>query len=466
MEKILVKMKRITTILLLFSNIAIGQTFTNDTTMSGTYNAGGKVMNMQAKISGNVTITNAVIEGNPYMQVFDTTVNFGANVKCREFSGMWFGAKEANIDNSRQLQYAIDACINKFPLFLPEGNYKTSQPLIIGIKSGSNYLQTTLNFYGESTFWSDKSKITYSGDSCALGLQLNKGSRIHNLTIIGGWVSPGGTDSAYFNTSFANYTNQGVSGNGVGLWIDPIYKGASGSTGCQIYDINITGFKTLIRIGNGQTQNDEILRFTNIQLGNGQVGIQPSQSQEKANTFDGIYSWGSIHTIYNQTGQAGNYYLYNWNVAGRCIRLLNVNAGGFFPSHFSNIYAENIGYVGNFTVNTYYAELLPITVSNSTFDFALKSAVGTQPLVTSNSNSIKFNNCSFRYYGAAGKSMSISGGSFENCYINGTPTGGGNVFVGYANGQMLVVPSKVYQPPLIDTLSQPSSVKITLRSNR
>lgn len=471
MAKSMVKMKRLIIIFLLTSNICNAQTFANDTTLSGTYDAGGKVMNMQAEISGNVTITNAVLEGDLYKQVFDTTVSFGANVRCREFSAMWFGASPSKPDNSRYLQIAIDNCIKSgFDLFLPSGDYKYSQSLMVAVPVGNNtFGQSTLNFYGESTFWSDKSKLDYSGDSCAVGFQLNKGSRFHNLTVIGGWISPTGSDSSYFNTSFDNYTNQAAHGNGVGIWIDPVgnWNQKSGSTGCQFYDLNVTGFKTLIQIGNGITQNDEILRFTNIQLGNGKVGIQPTQLQEKVNVFDGIYSWGAIHTIFNEPVemQAGNYYGYNWNIAGRCIRPFNVNAGGFFSSHFSNIYAENIGYVGNFSVNTYYAELLPISISNSSFDFALKSVIGSQPLIKSNSNSIRFSNCSFRYYGADGNSMDISGGSFDNCYINGTPSGGGNIFIGYVNGNMIVTPSAVYQTPKIDTIPQPPFIKLILRSS-
>lgn len=460
-------MKRLTIVFTLLSNITFAQIFANDTTMSGTYNAGGKVMNMQAKISGSVIITNAVIEGNPYIQVFDTTVTFGANVKCREFSAMWFGANPSNADNSRQLQIAIEDCItNGFDLFLPAGNYKTSQPLIVGIKSGSTYLQSTLNFYGESTFWSDKSKITYSGDSCALGLQLNKGSRIHNLTIIGKWVSPTGNDTTYFNIPFANYTNQATSGNGYGIWVDPVgnWSQRSGSTGCQIYDMNITGFQTLVRIGNDISQNDEIIRLTNIQLGNGKVGIQPSQSQEKGNTINGVYSWGSLHTLFNVPlgKQAGNYFISNGNIAGRCIRIINWNQGSFFPSYFSNIYAENIGSLGTITTTG-----LPVSFSNCIFDFAYKETIGTQTLVTTNSNKIKFNSCSFRYYGNNDNLTFSGNASYDNCNFSGTVTGGtGSIYTTYGNGTVTFTGAQVYQQIIIDTIPQPASIKMTLRSNR
>lgn len=405
----------------------------NDTTMSGTYDASGAVLKIQGKISGTVTIQNATIEANPFMQIFDTTVTIGNNVNIREFSGKWYGANSTRANNTRFLQKCIDQCVGRYSLYIPKGNYIDSGSLSISVYQGNGiFIQTSLKMYGEASFWDngEGTQITYLGDSCAIGLQLNKGTEIHNLVISGKWVSPSGTDSAYFNTSYANYTNQSSSGgNGWGIWVD--YYGnwsqRSGSTGCKFYDLKIEKFKTLIKISNSITQNGEIMRFDNIQLGEGKVGIEGSQPQEKMNVFDGIYSWSSLHTLFQFAGNAGNYYLTNINVAGRCIRLFNINSTGWFPTHISNVYAENFATIG--TLSSY----MPMDISNCLFDFIYPTnGVGYQTLVSTGTTKIKFDNCIFRYYGQ-GYNLNFSGeATYENCLFSGTVVGVPNaIFINY-----------------------------------
>lgn len=431
-------MKRlITIILIIFSyNSFAGVINVGDTTLSSNWNANGNVLNINGKISGAYQISNAIIQANPFIQIFDTAVTIGSGVQIQRFSAMWYGANAANSDNSRQLQRCIDMCVNRYDLFLPDGNYKTSQPLMIALFSGGVYQQARLNMYGNNSFWSSQCQITYSGDSCAIGLQLNKGSKLHGITISGGWVSPSYSNTiAYYSTPFASYTNQGISGNGVGVWIDPVgnWNHRSGSTGCEFYDLYVKGFKTLFQIGNNITQNDEILLFHDIQLGNAQEGFHGTQPQEKGNRITGIYSWGSIHTIFNLPypgQQAGNYYIDGANIAGGCVRIFNMAIGGFFPSHIQNIYAENFGTIGNFSTSG-----LPISIRGSEFDFAVPSVAGTQTLLTSNSNMVKFDDCTFRYYGLGTNLVFSGSATFDNCTFSGTVTGMSNsIFMSYTNG--------------------------------
>lgn len=458
-------MKRLLTILILSSNITLGQVFANDTTMSGTYNANGQVMYIYAKISGNVTITNAIIEASPFLNIFDTTVTIGTGCQVSEFSSAWYGAKTSNADNYAYLQKSIDQCKDRFPLLIAgTGKYNYSKSLLISTGTTFPYTQTSLEMYGTASFW-DNSKgpeLHYTGNGFALGLQLNKGSKIHDLVITGGFIPPSGTTSQFYNLSFANYQNQSVTGFGAGIWIDPdsSWTYRSGSTGCQFYNLKIAGFDTLICVGNPIVQNDEILIFKNIQFGNGKVGFKSSQPQEKGNIIDGVYSWGALHTLFMGGANGGNYYITNANIAGNCIRPFYLTQGGFFPSYISNIYAENIGQFGTITSN------LPINISNSVFDFVSSSTIGVQTLVSTNNDLIKFDNCQFRYYGESTGLKFSGAATYENCLFSGTVTGAtGSIFINYSGGAINNNGAQVYQTITVDTIPQPPSVKISIRSS-
>lgn len=454
-------MKRLIIIFLLASNVCTAQTFANDTTLTdGTYDAGGKAMYITAKIGGNVTINNAIIIApNPFIQIFDTTVILGTGIKCERFSAMWYGANPSLTDNSRQLQYAINACINKsWQLYIPSGVYKTKDSLIVKTGEYGNYGQSTIHMYGDAAFWGDGgSQILYSGDFCALGLQNNKGSTIRNIILTGKWKSPTTSGVTYYSTGINDFTNTGTGGNGNGLWIDPFgnWNQRGGSTGCKFTDMQIGNFMTDIKISNSISQNGEIMIFENIQLKDAKYGVLTSQPQEKGNVFRGVYSWGKIHTLFKINN--GNYYIDGANIAGSCIRLFDISNQSWFPTHIQNIYAENIGTIGNFS--TY----LPLAVNNSVFDFAYQNIAGVQTLLTSNktSNLIKFDNCQFRYYGSSDDFKFSGTAKFENCLFTSTINGiSPDMYIRYANGGM------DYNPPAVSIDTIPV-MKLTLRkSNR
>lgn len=431
-----------------------------DTTLTSNWNAGGAILNITGKISGAYTINNAIIVANPFIQIFDTSVTLGSGIKCERFSAMWYGANPSLFDNSRQLQYAIDASVNRnWPLYLPSGIYKTKDSLIVKTGEYGSYGQSTIHIYGDAAFWGDGgSQILYSGDFCALGLQLNKGSTVRNIILTGKWKSPTTTGVAYYSTPISDYNNTGTGGNGNGLWVDPFGdpNQRSGSTGCKFTDMQVKNFMTDIKISNSITQNGEIMIFENIQLGDAKYGILTSQPQEKGNVFRGVYSWGKIHTLF--TIRNGNYYIDGANVAGSCIRLFDIENSNWFPSHIQNIYAEQIGSIGTFS------SYLSMDIRNCVFDFAYQSIAGVQVLLTANSNKIKFNNCQFRYYGRS-EDFNFSGtASFENCTFTSTVSGLTNpIFVKYTNGVVDYNASQVIRRS--DTIPQPASVKISFRKS-
>lgn len=466
LEKQMVRMKIILWVAFLIASInakAVTIINVSDTTLTSNWNAGGSILNITGKISGAYEISNAIIQANNFIQIFDTAITLGTGISCEKFSAMWYGAKPSNADNSVYLQKAINASQDRgYWLYIPFGSYKTTQPLMVIKGTYGSYQQTQIKMYGDATFWDNGSgtQIVYSGDSCALGLQLNKGSIVRNLRFTGKWVSPSGPDSTYYKITFDNYVNQSESGgNGNGIWIDPIgnWNQRSGSTGCKFYDLKIENFQTLIKFGNGISQNDEIMLFENIQLGDAKIGFQSTQPQEKGNIIKGVYSWGRIHTIFQITSGA-NYYIDGANIAGGCIRIFNIYASGWFPSHIQNIYAEQVGSIGSI----YGA--IPISISNSLFDFIERNRVGAITLLSGGGNLIKFNSCTFRYYGNSDPLKFSGAATFDNCLFSGSVTGMDNgIYTNYSNGTMNVSGTKIVTVTT-DTIKT-NSVKITLRKS-
>lgn len=435
-------------------------TLNTDTTISGTWNLSGKILRLNAKVSGTGTITNAIIEASPFKQIFDTTITVGTGVQTERFSAMWFGASSSVLDNSTQLQKAIDASINRpYWLYIPSGSYRYSQPLMVILGTYGAYQQAKIKMYGEATFWDNGyggTQLSYSGDSCALGLQLNKGSIIKDLIITGKWVSPIGTSKEYYNLSEENYTNQGTAGNGWGIWIDPIgnWSQRSGSTGVTIENVKVENFNTLIQISNSISQNGEIILLKDIQLGDGKYGIVGVQPQEKENHITGLRSWGKLHTVIKISN--GNYYIDGMNVAGSNINLFNITSGGWFPTYITNVYAENFASIGSISTST------SMQISNSVFDFADTTKAGVQTLLTTNSTSTIFNSCLFRYYGFSYPLKMSGNGTFYNCFFSGSVTGMSNkTSISYTTGQMNVTGSILQN--VTDTVKS-SPVKFTIKT--
>jgi len=264
--------------------------------------------------------------------------------------------------------------------------------------------------------------LNYTGTTgFALGIQYGKGSEIDHLKILGKFISPQNTGIDYYNIPMEEY---GINTGTSGLVID--YDGSlntGGSTGLSIHDMWITGFEILYSISpNAVTYNADILIFENIRCGNGRVGFQTGQAQEKGNMIRGIYSWDNIHTLIRigQAGkaQAGNYTIDGGNIAGGCIRLFDIRESGWFASSISNIFSESIGSIGSITAGSSQNEL-PTAIKSCIFDFAYKSQAGTQRLLYCNSYYIKFQDCIFRYYGEKDELNMHGWGTFENCWFSG-----------------------------------------------
>lgn len=421
--------------LVLFSLNGSANSVTKDTTISGTWDLHGKVLNISAKISGKGIIRNALIEANPFIQIFDPTITL-SGCRTREFSAMWYGASPKNPDNSIALQQSINMCINSMPLFIPAGVYKYSKSLKIFVLENNQYVGAAIHIYGEGGFWKDGTVLRYTGNEFAMGGQYLKGTEIDHLTLVGNFHSPTLNGPAYYAIPFEEYYDPKVSKTLAGIVID--YDGSKnkgGSTGVQLHDLNVGYFAIDYLISpNGQTFNADIIIMENIRCGDARLGISAGQAQEKGNVIRGLYSWGRIHTIFatNIYGkhQAGNYTIDGGNIAGLPIRLIYNTESGWFPTHISNLYTESLGTIGTITAGD-SKNNLPTSIDNCVFDFALISQAGTQKLLNSNSTFIKFNNCLFRYYGNYSDTLHFNGpATYENCDFSGPVVGNkGSVYI-------------------------------------
>ncbi|HMO33926.1 MAG TPA: hypothetical protein PKE63_12330 [Lacibacter sp.] len=380
------------------------------------------------RIRGYGTIRGGIIDAALHQWIFDSTLTLQPEGTYQNlFSARWLGAGYVN-DNAGVLQKGIHTVIaNPTALrnfFIPRGTYPFSKPLQVFQLYKGIYAGCTIRIFGESSFWDSGSgtHLVYTAtDGHALGLQLNKGSEIDHLTITGQFRAPGGSDSAYYNIPFDRFND--VNGKCgplyAGLVID--YDGSrnsSGSTGLRIHNLHVGNFTINYLVSpNGKTFNADILLFENIRCGDAKVGFATGQAQEKGNVIRGIYSWGSIHTLFvsGRYGkqQAGQYTIDGGNIAGRCIRLFDISQAGWYSTSISNLFAESLGAVG--VIRTQ----IPTSISNSTFHFVLPSVIGQRTLFSGNNVNIAFSGCLFRYYGVKDPMRFSGTATFTNCLFSG-----------------------------------------------
>ena len=422
----------LTTLLLLF-NICRAQDIliNKDTTVNNTWVIPkGTILKFGSKgrISGSGTIRGGIIDAYLHQWIFDTSLSiFPEGTYTNVFSAKWFGAGYVK-DNAGVLQKGITTVLaNAASLrhfMIPKGIYSYSKPLQVATIYKDAYVGCTIHIYGESSFWDSGTGTTlqYTGtDGYALGLQLNKGSEINNLTITGRFKAPQLKDSAYYNIPFDAYND--VEGKCAPLYAGLVIdydgsKNSSGSTGLKIHDMNVGNFTIDYLISpNGKTFNADILVFENIRCGDAKVGFATGQAQEKGNIIRGIYSWGSIHTLYSSgrygKAQAGNYTIDGGNIAGRCIQLFDIRQQGWYSTTILNLYSESLGRIGTITSQ------IPTNISNCTFHFVYPSKVGKQNLLNSNTDKVSFNHCIFRYYGLPDPMIFNANASFNNCQFSG-----------------------------------------------
>jgi hypothetical protein len=406
-------------------------------------------------IKGKGTISGGIIDAGYQQCIFDTTLTVNPSGVNQYFSAKWFGAKGNNTDDYAAIQKSINTCIsnNIKTLYLPSGNYKISQPLILrGKGAANNSAFCTLEIVGESSFWDSNTgseiRPTFT-NSFAIGIQRGKGCKIRKLSITGKFVPPNKSDlKKFFNTSFEDFTDGICRDNRyspyAAIVIDPFtnipnsaadtatfypglnaYYGSngsskqSGSTGTEIEEMSINNFVVgICSSPNGDTRNAEITIINKIQFSNCKLCISGGQDQEKDNSISNIYCWGGTHTIfatglYGNNRMAGNWNIDKVNIAGGVVRFIYNDQHGYFASYVSHVYAEMLATWG--TINSQLA----CEISDCNIDYAYQSVAGKQLLLTSWGKNVVYRSCNFRYYGKKDALWIEGDCTFDHCFFSG-----------------------------------------------
>lgn len=413
------------------------------TTVNTAWNLGGKTLRFEAGgfITGNGSLTNGSVDANYNQYIFDANISVQLLPSHEYYSACWFGASPSNSDNSFALQRAINTCLAQavpVPLFIPaRGVYTYSTPLLIAnVTAFSNgvptsFGQVTFHMSGGTQFWSAGNITTLSftgiGDTHAIDIQGAKGVEINNLKITGRYTPPQTGAEKFFITP----TNYYLDWNGLctdnysGIVVDP-YTG-TGSTGIKIHDVWVSNFAVDFSISPAGSANSDILIFDNIHVGESKYGFQSGYAQSKGNVVRGLYSWGRMHTLIS-IGKSGRFQAGFWtfdggNIAGNCIRLFDISAGGWYATNILNYYSESIGCIGTIlTSGNGYIEP-PIYLQGCNFNF--NPSTPPQVLLRTLNGRCKFESCTFRFYtGTYPTTMLVfnyinAPATFSNCTFSG-----------------------------------------------
>ncbi|MEJ0079788.1 MAG: hypothetical protein WDM78_02220 [Puia sp.] len=140
-----------------------------------------------------------------------------------------------------------------------------------------------------------------------------------------------------------------------GISIDPnAVGGTAGTSDVTINNCSIVKWMVGIMLtANGQTLNDEMINVLDDEIDVCRVAIAIGQDQSKTINIKGLKVWNSTHTVldgvtYGRGKGGGSVFCENWNIAGNCNELFNLNTDRF-PLSCKDIYSESlfrIGYVG------------------------------------------------------------------------------------------------------------------------
>lgn len=405
--------------------------------------------------------------------VTNTGVRWKRLVTTPYLNAEWFGAVHNGVTNDQPaLQKGINYIIahGSAPrtLYLPQGTYPISSPLIIANFNGTTYGQATCNLMGVAAAKNDPSTVTTNinvnfENTFGIGIQRGKGCRISNITVNGLFSFPLSLSQVSVDTmTFAQWTD-GVARQDryspyAGIVIDPfsdstgyplnsdMYPGlhsycphlmsTSGSTDITVSNCNINQFVVGFLLTAAFQQNGDIVNLADINFGANKVCYAITQSQSKDCHVDRFQCWSPAHTIFD----CGNYgggigggispIVSGGNVAGAVKQLVNMTLGGF-PGVFKDIYAESVYKIG------YVFAPMGFSFNNCIVDFACSSNNMPYPDFFYLGQGVTFNNCMLRMYGQNTQRINLSG---SNSYMVGGGTNAPPVMINLDFAQTYQVP--------------------------
>jgi hypothetical protein len=457
--------------------------------INGSVNCGAKTLRFAPGnyISGTYTIINFILDCGLKQKCFDIGTSgvpsgiinpIGTSLSV--ISPWVFGANDGGGDVVRYFQATSDCCIRNGAkltrIYIPTGTYTLNSPWIIYDYNtgGGTYVFHYLMIEGENSFSSAdgfSTALNFGGrnNSFGIGIHQGKGTIIKNIKLIGAfnYTFPGAY--IFYSSAFTSMTD-GSSRDSIyspnsAIVIDPFgpsvppdggwpgndaygtalsayYKGnTNGSTGVTIEQVFISKWVIgVITSPNGQTANAELLLCQDIQIQNIKIGFASCQSQEKLNIIRRVESWGVCGCVFatNLYGaeSPGSWQVEDVNIAGFSnVFIYNIQTG-YFPSFFSNIYAESLGSFGtlsgsngtlvsNGTINFVdYNEggsYLPgqITGQGMTFHGFQLRMYGTNKPITINATNgpMYFRDCAFEIVPFYNQDYSTGYCAFNNCTV-------------------------------------------------
>ena len=324
----------------------------------------------------------------------------------------------------KELQNKIDSAVKINGVVLVNRNYKIDKPLVAAKWNGKDYDYFTIQIIGQATMWDVNSRsviVATFNDAPALSIHKGKGVLIKGINLQGEFKPPTLTTEQLYSTTLDEYS-QGNSRDSryspyCAIAIDPFmhklppdngypmlkswYRGSNsvnGSIGIRIEDCTMNGFIVgAITSPNGHTLNAESITFQNIRIGNCKIGFAGCQSNEKMVRVINVGAWGTTHTLFgfNLYGnqEAGNWIVDGVNVAGNVVQLITRKSNGSFPMYLSNVFAESIGSIGEWSTN------LSDRMDNASVNFRYIDQTNGFPDYALKGYGVTISNSTLRYYG-------------------------------------------------------------------
>jgi len=268
------------------------------------------------------------------------------------------------VDDADAVQTACNYAIaHGVPLIVPIGNFILSHSILLQNATPGRFFTLHLSGILNNKSASNEylSKFTYTArNGYAFAVQLGRSIEIENISIIGGYQFPDTiTNRNIGTTTFAQWNDGSVADSRfspyAGIVIDPSAN-ASGSSGgtsdVTIRNCSIKQFMVGIALTpNQSTLNDEIVNITDDDIEFCRVAIAIGQDQSKTINIKGLKVWGSLCVVldgisYGRGTGGGSVFCENWNIAGNCGSLFNLNTDRF-PLSCKDIYGESIFRIGN-----------------------------------------------------------------------------------------------------------------------
>jgi hypothetical protein len=274
-----------------------------------------------------------------------------------------FGAAgDGNHDDADAITAACNYVISHpQELIAPIGSFYISHPILL--QNNGRYFTIHISGLLSNKSSSNEylSKIIYGGKSgYAFGIQFGRSVVIENLTIIGQYTFPNTVTNANIGVlKFSDWIDPSITDTRTAPYsaivIDP-NQNASGSRGgtsdVTIRNCSIKQWMVGICLSpNGVTQNDEMINIIEDDIEAVRICVAIGQDQSKTVNIKGLKVWSSVYTVldglnYGSGTGGGSVFCENWNIAGNCKELFNLNTNRF-PLSCKDIYSESLFRIGN-----------------------------------------------------------------------------------------------------------------------